>query len=203
MIAAYTVCMVAAEIELKFRVRDAAEFERAVIAAGFQLVTPRTLERNTLYDTPERSLRGRREVLRIRQYGDSCVVTHKKPTDAEREQALARYKFRQESETEVTDPDAMGAIFKEMGYVPVFCYEKYRTEFVDGAGKLVLDETPIGVFAEAEGEPEWIDRTVALLGVSEADCFTDSYGRLFEIWQTETGSNVRDMTFEDVNAAAV
>ncbi|MBS1815729.1 MAG: class IV adenylate cyclase [Acidobacteria bacterium] len=189
--------MVAAEIELKFRVRDVQAFLTAVSAAGFDLLTPRTLERNTLYDTPDRVLRAQRQLLRIRQYGDTTVLTHKKPTDPEREQALGRFKFRQESETELSDSEALGAIFTELGYEPVFRYEKFRTEFSDGTGKLVLDETPIGIFAEAEGEPDWIDKTVARLGVSSEDCFTDSYGRLFELWQTETGSTVRDMTFEE------
>lgn len=194
--------MVAAEIELKFRVRDAAELHRRVIAHGFQLLTPRTLERNTLYDTPDRTLRAQRQLLRIRTYGDTTVLTHKKPSDPDRE-AEGRFKFRQESETELSDGETLGAIFTELGYAPVFVYEKYRTEFTDGSGKLVIDETPIGNFAEAEGDPDWIDRITAQLGVPPEDCFTDSYGRMFELWQAETGSSARDMTFEEISATAV
>lgn len=194
--------MVAAEIELKFRVRDAAELHRRVLATGFQLLTPRTFERNTLYDTAERTLRAARQVLRIRHYGDTTVLTHKKPSDPERE-AEGRFKFRLESETDVADGEALGTIFGELGYHPVFVYEKYRTEFDDGIGKIVIDETPIGTFAEAEGDPEWIDRITEQLGVPPEDCFTDSYGRMFELWQAETGSTARDMTFEDVAAATL
>lgn len=196
MIPLYTGCMVAAEIELKFRVPDASRFEQMVLDAGFRVLTPRTLERNTLYDTPERTLRSQKQLLRIRQYGNVVTLTHKRPGSRELEQSLARYKIRQETETEVQDGDALDAIFTQLGYVPVFHYEKYRTEFAEENGKLVLDETPIGIFAEAEGDPEWIDRTLNRLGIEPGDCFTDSYGRLFELWQAETGSPAQHMTFD-------
>lgn len=192
--------MVAAEIELKFRVFDKEQFERTALDAGFHVLTPRTLERNTLYDTPDRTLRSQKQLLRIRQYGDSCVLTHKRPGSQEQEQSLSRFKLRQETETEVEDGEALSTIFHLLGYLPVFHYEKFRTEFSDHQGKLVLDETPIGIFAEAEGEPDWIDRTLERLSVSQDHCFTDSYGKLFEKWLAETGSPAEHMTFEQTAA---
>ncbi len=50
--------MQAAEIELKFPVADVRAFRAAVEALGFTLVTERTFESNTLYDTEDRQLRG-------------------------------------------------------------------------------------------------------------------------------------------------
>ena len=76
--------MQAAEIELKFPVADVRRLRAAAEALGFELETERTFEHNTLYDTPERLLRGRKQILRLRQYGDTWTVTHKRKADAER-----------------------------------------------------------------------------------------------------------------------
>jgi adenylate cyclase class 2 len=65
---------------------------------------------------------------------------------------------------------------------------------------VVVDETPIGVYAELEGPPGWIDQTLVALGVDAADCLTESYGRLFNAWKKRTGSPAENLTFEEVNA---
>jgi inorganic triphosphatase YgiF len=52
--------MHAPEIELKFAVADIDRFRARVQALGLTLVTPRTFEANTLYDTPERDAFGAR-----------------------------------------------------------------------------------------------------------------------------------------------
>ncbi|MGC2501390.1 MAG: adenylate cyclase, partial [Silvibacterium sp.] len=68
-------------------------------------------------------------------------------------------------------------------------------EYADATGHCVIDETPVGVFAELEGPGEWIDTISERLGLDPASLMTDSYGRLFENWRRETGSAARDMTF--------
>ena len=188
-----------AEIELKFCVPDLSAFQAAAVRAGFALKTPRTMERNALFDTPDRRLLRQRHVLRMREYGGEWVVTHKRPPAGNDDTAF--YKERLETETHVEDGDTMGAVFVELGYEPVFRYEKYRTEFTDGDGALVLDETPIGNFAELEGKPEWIDRSLERLAVKRDWCFTDSYGRMFLDWKERSGSPAENMTFEEIAPA--
>lgn len=184
------------ETEVKFCVRDRAVLEQNLQASAFQLVTPSTFERNTLYDTADRSLRARRQILRVRQYGEKWVVTHKRTPDDSNDQEL--HKHRVETETEVEDGDAIASIFTMLGFKPAFIYEKWRTEFADGSGHCVIDETPIGLFAELEGPDDWIDTMVPRLGVADADVMTLSYGRLFEKWKLDTGSTAEHFTFEDV-----
>ena len=188
--------MQAAEIELKFSVEDAETLRLAATAAGFRLKTPRTFESNTLYDTPERALRGRKQILRLRQYGELTVVTHKRQSASS--ELDSRYKTRIESESLVEDGAALAEIFSQLGYGPVFRYEKYRTEWECGEGHLVLDETPIGVWAELEGAPEWIDAMLERLGVGQDKCSTESYGKLFLRWREETGSLAENLTFDEV-----
>ena len=55
--------MQAAEIELKFSVADVRALRAAASDLGFKLVTERTFESNVLYDSPDRQLRLRRQIL--------------------------------------------------------------------------------------------------------------------------------------------
>jgi adenylate cyclase class 2 len=193
--------MQAAEIELKFPVADVRALRAAAVALGFELITERTFESNTLYDTADRQLRAQRQILRLRQYGRRWTVTHKRQSAAG--DGDLRYKTRIETESQVEDGEALAEIFTQLGYAPVFRYEKFRTEWSAGAGHLVVDETPIGVWAELEGAPEWIDAMLAGLAVAAETCSTDSYGKLFLRWKDETGSPAENLTFEEVGAVAV
>jgi len=221
----YTFEMQTAEIELKFPIPDLARFQTSLPALGFHLDTPRTFEQNTLYDTADRSLRLGKQILRLRQYGDLWTLTHKRPADSPADGDSTRYKIRIETETHLDDGPALAVVFHHMGYDPVFRYEKFRTEWsyasptIEGplfsgtlfndsalpsdlaiARHLVIDETPIGNYAELEGPPEWIDRTLEQLGVDPATCLIDSYGKLFLDWKQRTGSDAEHLTFDQIDA---
>lgn len=192
--------MGAVEIEVKFRVESIEALEKQLRSLGFRVVTPRTFERNTLYDTRDRKLRAQQAILRIRRYGDRWVLTHKCLPSGHNPDA--RHKHRVETETDVADGEALGIVFTQLGYEPVFVYEKWRAEYADATGHCVVDDTPIGVFAELEGPEEWIDSVSSRLGLDPGSLLTLSYGRLFENWQQQTGSDARDMTFAAVKGAS-
>ena len=199
----YTVRMQAAETELKFLVSDQAALRARAIELGLQLQTERTFESNTLYDTPDRTLREKKQILRLRTYGELCTLTHKRMVYGATDEG-ARHKTRVETETTLEDCDAMAEVFTQLGFGPVFRYEKYRTEWAaDGGGHMVVDETPIGVWAELEGEPDWIDGMVDLLGVPQESCTTESYGALFLQWKERTGSPAEHLTFSEVQELAL
>jgi adenylate cyclase class 2 len=189
----------AIETEIKFRVNDPGRLAAQLETAGFRLETPRKFESNVLYDTPDRALRTRTEILRIRHYGEKCVVTHKRLPDAG--PGEDRHKHRIETESEVSNGDALAGVFRSLGLVEAFRYEKWRSEWTDGEGHCVVDETPIGNFAELEGEPDWIDRAASRLGVDPSAYMTLSYGRLFDLWREEHRSSAQDLTFSAIAAA--
>jgi len=189
----------AVETEIKFHVEDTASLAERLEAAGFHLETPRTFESNVLYDTPDRSMRSRTEILRIRSYCGRWILTHKRLPDAG--PGEDRHKHRIETETEVSDGGALAEVFRSLGLVAAFRYEKWRTEWADGEGHCVVDETPIGNYAELEGTAEWIDRAAAKLGIAHSDYLTLSYGRLFDAWRERTGSAAEDLTFAAVGEA--
>lgn len=187
------------EIEVKFRVASIATLEQQLARLGFRIQTPRTFEHNILYDTPEHSLRASRSILRVRRYGDRWVLTHKcLPPNHD---PAERLKHRQETETAVEDGIALRTMLERLGYIEAFAYEKYRTEFEDGTGHCVIDETPIGTFAELEGPEAWIDAHAQALGLAPTELLTLSYGRLFEAWREQTGSTAEQLTFADCAGA--
>ena len=112
------------------------------------------------------------------------------------------HKHRIETETEVADGEALARSFFSLGLVAAFRYEKWRTEWTDGEGHCVVDETPIGNYAELEGSPDWIDRAAARLGVTPAQYITLSYGRLFDQWREQHHSAAADLTFAAVKTAS-
>jgi len=177
------------EIEIKFRVDKLRSFNQRLRKSGFRLITPRTHEMNTLYDLPGQLLRKRGELLRLRKYGAVWVLTHKAKGKA------GRHKTRVETETKVADGAKMDAILRALGFTPTFRYEKFRAEWTDGKGQVVVDETPIGNFCEIEGPPRWIDATAKKLGVKPEDYITKNYATLFADWKRETKSEAIEMTF--------
>jgi adenylate cyclase class 2 len=90
----------------------------------------------------------------------------------------------------------MEAILTALGYKRSFRYEKYRAEWSDGTGDVVLDETPIGNFGEIEGPPDWIDRTAKRLGVNTRQYITSNYATLFLDWKKRSHSKAKQMTFQ-------
>jgi adenylate cyclase, class 2 len=180
------------EVEIKFPVPNLRLLARKLRSVGFQQITPRTHEINTLYDLPGYALRKRNELLRLRKYGTEWELTHKSGSKRE------RHSSRKELETGVEDGNTMHEILVALGYLPSFRYEKFRAEWSDGNGHVVVDVTPIGNFCEIEGKPRWIDGTAKKLGVGHQDYITKNYATLFSEWKKQTGSPAEEMTFKTI-----
>jgi adenylate cyclase class 2 len=147
---------------------------------------------NTLYDLPGEVLRGKQQLLRLRQYGSAWKLTYKA------KKKTGRHSSREELETVVADGKNMDLILRALGYSPSFRYEKLRAEWTDGKGQVVVDQTPIGDFCEIEGAPRWIDATAKKLGVTGKDYITKNYAGLFLDWKARTNSEAEQMTFKAV-----
>jgi adenylate cyclase, class 2 len=180
------------ETEIKLAVPNAGAAASLLQRAGFRVSVPQVFERNTVFDTPEQGLRTAGALLRVREAG-AATLTYKGPADA-----ASKYKSREEVELGVADPRAMIAILGRLGFQPIFRYEKRRTEYRRdaGGGVATLDETPIGVYLELEGDPEWIDSTAALLGFDEGDYIKASYGSLYLEWCGRRAIQPTHMVFE-------
>ncbi|MGA8541887.1 MAG: class IV adenylate cyclase [Terriglobales bacterium] len=177
------------EIEIKFRVENLKTLTRALKKAGFKQLTRSTHEMNSLYDLPDQKLRKQGNMLRLRKYGEIWTLTHKSKSNT------GRHKTRVELETRVENGKQMDSILRALGYVPTFRYEKFRAEWSDGKGHVVIDKTPIGDFGEIEGTPRWIDHTAHSLGIGRSDYITQTYAPMFFEWKRRTKSPATEMTF--------
>jgi adenylate cyclase class 2 len=180
------------ETEVKIAVGTADATRELLRSRGFHETVSRRFEMNTLYDTPEARLRQRSMLLRVREVGGDCIITWKGPGKQ------SAYKSRPEVETSAGSAEKLGRILNEIGFQPVFRYEKFRTEYkssADAPGGVTLDETPIGNFLELEGPGDWIDSTATALGFSPGDYILESYGRLYIADCQRRGIEPGNMTF--------
>lgn len=180
------------ETEVKIKLSDSPAILERLGRVGFTPSTPRQFESNTIYDSPDQKLRRAEMIVRLRQTGDKFVLTWKGPTEP------GKHKSRPEIETSVGSLDAVHKILGNLGFDPVFRYEKYRREFAqkeNSSGVVTYDETPIGDFLELEGPGDWIDETASQLGFSAKDYVLDSYGRLYKAYCEQNRVNVQNMVF--------
>ena len=182
------------EVEIKFRIDDIEALTASLQTSGFRLVTPRTHEMNTLFDQSGGKLRRRGALLRLREYGPRWTLTYKDRTGRQ----TGRHKSRREIETKVENGEAMGRIIEAVGFSPSFRYEKFRSEWADATGHVVIDETPIGNFGEIEGEAKWIDATAKRLNIPVKNYLKESYAELFTAWKRRTKSKAKEMTFKEI-----
>jgi len=202
------------EVEVKLRVADLPAIRRRLKQLHARQVYPRQHESNTLYDSPNKALARRGQLIRIRSERPAplgrqvktrslgrSVLTYKGPSDAPRgrQRGLSRrYKVRREYEVTLSDGQQMSRILAELHLLPAFRYEKFRTTYaLPGLSilKVELDETPIGVFLELEGAPPAIDRAAWLLGYTQSDYILQSYGSLYLAVCRRQGIKPADMLF--------
>jgi adenylate cyclase, class 2 len=180
------------EIEIKLRVSLEPEVRERIAAAGGRLLHDREFEDNRVFDFPDGRLLHRGEMLRIRILERGVILTFKGPGRVENGK-----KAREETES-LLAPSEAGAItqiIERIGMTQAFRYQKYRTTWEIKGLHLTLDETPIGIFLELEGDSASIDSVAALLGYTPAEYIAASYRDLYMMKQVDTPDAVHEMIF--------
>jgi adenylate cyclase class 2 len=144
-----------------------------VLAAGGRLVVSRRRLSDTLYDTADERLLAAGCGLRIRRDGPATLLTYKGPVQPE------TVKSREEVQTLVDEPEALAVILHRLGFTPVLSMEKFREEYALASTHLAIDDTPVGVYVEIEGDESAIGHAGGLLGKSAADYCLASYAELY------------------------
>lgn len=176
--------MIEREIKLEFASAEAAL--TAIQRAGGLVRTARRLQRDAIFDTADGRMGSTDQVIRLRDDGGHARLTVKGPVDG------GAMKVREEHESAVDDGGVVAAAFAALGLHIVFRYEKYRTEFTLAKATMALDETPIGVFVEVEGEEAAVMAATHALGRTDADFVRESYRSLF---LSRGGPRAADMAF--------
>ena len=158
------------EVELKGVIDDLARRKALVERGGGTLVFEGRLE-DRRYDTPERALAQRDEVLRVRVYRDGsgtrAELDWKGPTGYE-----AGYKVREELSVATADGDELGAVLERIGYVVTRAIDRRVSQYSLAGATVRFEEYPrMDILAEVEGAPEAIERAIRVLGLPR-DAFT-------------------------------
>jgi adenylate cyclase class 2 len=160
------------ETEVKFRLEDRPAFEVRLLTLGARC-EGRERERNVLFDDAVGTLKAKGCALRLRTTESGARLTYKG-----RAAFAEGVKTRLELESGVDAPGRIAALLAELGFLPRFRYEKHRTtwRFADPSRPVVVvDETPLGLFAELEGTDVAVRALAGELGVSESAFILDSY----------------------------
>ena len=186
------------ETEVKFRLPDRAAFELRLLSFGARC-EGRERERNVLFDDVSGTLRQRGNALRLRTTEKGALLTYKGKA------SFARgVKTRLELESGVEAPERIAALLVEIGFAPRFTYDKRRTtwRFLDPERPVVVvDETPLGLFAELEGDDKAVRILAEELGVPESAFIPESYVALWMKAREEDPALPRDMVFPNAAPA--
>ncbi|GFM34133.1 class IV adenylate cyclase [Desulfovibrio subterraneus] len=175
------------ETELKFVDADFAALRKKLAELGAECRGSH-VERNLVFDTPERSFKNSDMLLRlrtkIRKNGETAVLTLKRPPQVP---VPADVKVYDERETTVENFDGMRGILEGMGYDAAFRYEKMREEWKLDGVEICLDSMPFGDVAELEGEREAIFTCAARIGLRMEQANTGTYHDLNRNWRAAQG----------------
>ena len=169
------------ETELKFYCSDFKELRDKLVILGADFKS-RFFEENIVFDTPDRSLRSRGALLRLRSSGANVLCFKETLADSNEE-----VKTRREIETGVEDFGKTRSILEGLGYRAVLFYEKVREKWLTGTCVVCLDKLPFGNFVEMEGLQDEIYRCASHLGLLKKDSTAKSYHELNREYRRQQG----------------
>jgi predicted adenylyl cyclase CyaB len=175
------------EREIKFPAVELDHLRGRLAELEAERVGPAAFEDNWILDRNEELLSSGR-ILRLRTDGQRARLTFKGPLRME-----GNMKVREEREVEIESADEARALFENLGYAVVRRYQKMREEWQLGGVTIALDHTPIGDFAEFEGDGA---ETVAKrCGLDPDKGEKRSYLRLYEDYLKEHPDAPPEMVF--------
>lgn len=181
------------EFELKAALPDGATALRERLAdAGWSLFFEGLMS-DRRFDTPDRSLESRDEVLRIRCMtsltGESrTLLAWKGPASEEK-----GYKVRPELETEVRDTQTAVAILEHLGYTEVTLSIDRRVALYEKQRVQARIETypAMDVLVELEGDPDGVKERLADLGLPRDAWKPWPLDEFVRHYERRTGSEAR------------
>jgi predicted adenylyl cyclase CyaB len=175
------------EREIKFPGVELEKLRERLLELEAERVGPSAFEDNWILDR-DRELLDAGKILRLRTDGGRARLTFKGPMHIE-----GNVKVREEREIEVQSAEEARALFENLGYTVVRRYQKMREEWQLGGVTIALDHTPIGDFAEFEGDGA---ETVAKrCGFDPQKAERRSYLRLYEEHLKKNPESPPEMVF--------
>ena len=159
------------ETEKKYRLpSERSELVTKALEKAGAVYEGEELEENTIYGGGPLPSGG---IVRIRRTAARTMLTFKRRINNESD-----VKRQIEHETEVTDPEAVDRIMRELGLRPSVVYEKRRKTWRMQRVEVVIDELPFGLFMEIEGPVSAIRAAEIALGIQELEPEHETYPML-------------------------
>ena len=174
------------EIELKSIVTDLEGLRKSLTQSGATLSFEGELE-DRRYDTAERRLLERDEVLRLRVYRDArgarAQLDWKGPTSY-----VNGYKRREELSTSLDDADALTTMLDRLGYEVTMEIDRHIWQYEIGGATVRLERYPrMDDLVEVEGSAENIERAIERLGIARAGFTSDRLRDFVARYEARTG----------------
>jgi predicted adenylyl cyclase CyaB len=134
------------EREIKFPGVELDKLRDRLIELEAERKGPSAFEDNWILDRGNELMKDGK-ILRLRTDGGRARLTYKGPMRLE-----GNLKVREEHEIEVENAEQARSLLENLGFTAVRRYQKMREEWQLGGVTIALDHTPIGDFAEFEGD---------------------------------------------------
>ncbi|MBI2514880.1 class IV adenylate cyclase [Candidatus Wolfebacteria bacterium] len=167
------------EIEIKFKVENLEGPRKIIKKLGARLLW-KGIEENYYFDTLDKKLKKRGQVLRIKKWkGFETTLTLK--TDLEGYNRK-RFNIREEARMLIDESHVKFAarILKHLGFVEFFRYNKYREHWEAGNVSFELDKVGSRFFVEIEAPKKKIRELADKLGLDWAGSTAESYIELIK-----------------------
>jgi predicted adenylyl cyclase CyaB len=176
------------EREIKFPGVELEKLRERLSELEAERVGPAAFEDNWILDREDGLLLSTGKILRLRTDGGRARLTFKGPMRLE-----GNLKVREEREIEVQSADEARALLENLGFQVVRRYQKMREEWHLGGVTVALDHTPIGDFAEFEGDKAEV--VAKRCGFDPERAERRSYLRLYEEYLKEHPDAPPEMVF--------
>lgn len=173
----------ALECELKYLDVDLENLGRQLEKVGSLMAEP-YFESNTVFDYPDRSLKAKGILLRLRHKQGESVLTVKRPPSVKSESHL---KVFEELETGVVNGEVLGQVLEAVGFTVAFVYEKVREKWRYMNCTLCLDRLPFGDYVEIEGDESDVMACARELGLDTYQTTKETYHALNLAYRAENG----------------
>lgn len=176
------------EREIKFPKVELDKLRQRLIELEADRLGPGSFEDNWILDRNGELFETGR-ILRLRSDGSRSRLTLKGPVRIE-----GNVRVREEKEIGIESAENAQGLFESLGYAVVRRYQKVREEWQLGGVTIALDHTPIGDFAEFEGDGA---ETVAKrCGFDVTKAERRSYLRLYEDYLKANPGAPPEMVFD-------
>lgn len=174
------------EVELKSVVDDFDARRRRVIERGGALVFEGRLE-DRRYDTADRTLTDRDEVLRVRTYrrpeGADTALEWKGPRTIE-----DGYRVREEQSVTAGSLETLQLVLGRLGYRVTKAIDRHIVQFELEGAVVRFERYPrMDDLVEVEGEPAAIERAITALGMTRDGFSGDSLAAFVQRYERRTG----------------